>query len=104
MTWHERIVIDPEVLVRKPVIRGTRLAVEFIVDLPAEGWSEEEILRNFPGGEFSRYFTFLNAHWYKTTTAFAERKSGLKRSRTQCRMPYLKLGEQKPCRNPVYSL
>lgn len=31
------------------MIRGTRLAVEFIVDLLAQGWSEKEILRNYPG-------------------------------------------------------
>ena len=49
MTWQERIVIDPEILVGKPVIRGSRLAVEFIVGLLGEGWSEEEILRNYPG-------------------------------------------------------
>jgi len=49
MSWEERIVVDPSVLVGKPVIRGTRLAVEFILDLLAEGWSEEEILRNYPG-------------------------------------------------------
>jgi len=49
MDWQERIVIDPEILVGKPVIRGTRLAVEFILDLLAQGWSEEEILRNYPG-------------------------------------------------------
>ena len=33
MTWQERIVVDPQILVGKPVIRGTRLAVELIVDL-----------------------------------------------------------------------
>ena len=49
MTWQERIVIDPEVLVGKPVIKGTRLAVEFIIGLLAEGWSQEDILRNYPG-------------------------------------------------------
>jgi uncharacterized protein (DUF433 family) len=49
MTWQERIVVDPEILVGKPVIRGTRLAVELIVDLLALGWSEEEILKNYPG-------------------------------------------------------
>lgn len=49
MDWRERIVIDPRILVGKPVIKGTRLAVEFIVDLLAQGWSEEEILRNYPG-------------------------------------------------------
>ena len=38
-----RIVIDPEILVGKPVIKRTRLAVEFIVGLLAQGWSEAEI-------------------------------------------------------------
>lgn len=49
MTWQERIVVDPQILVGKPVIRGTRLAAELIVDLLAQGWSEEEILKNYPG-------------------------------------------------------
>ena len=49
MDWKERITIDPDILVGKPVVKGTRLAVEFIVDLLAQGWSEEEILRNYPG-------------------------------------------------------
>jgi len=44
----ERIVIDPNILVGKPVIKGTRIAVEFIIDLLANGWSKEEILRNYP--------------------------------------------------------
>jgi uncharacterized protein (DUF433 family) len=47
--WQERIAIDPAVLDGKPVIRGTRLAVEFIIDLLAQGWTEPEILRNYPG-------------------------------------------------------
>ena len=49
MEWQERIVVDPNVLVGKPVIKGSRLAVEFIVDLLAQGWSEQDILRNYPG-------------------------------------------------------
>ncbi len=49
MVWQDRITIDPAVLVGKPVVKGTRLAVEFIVDLLAQGWSETEILRNYPG-------------------------------------------------------
>lgn len=32
----------------KPVVKGTRLAVEFIVDLVANGWSTQDILRNYP--------------------------------------------------------
>ena len=45
----ERIVVDPEILAGKPVIRGTRLAVEFILELLAAGQSEQDILRNYPG-------------------------------------------------------
>jgi len=49
MTWQERIAVDPNVLVGKPVVRGTRLAVEFIVELLANGWSEQQILDSYPG-------------------------------------------------------
>lgn len=48
MPWQDRIVADPAVLVGKPVIRGTRLAVEFLLELMAEGWSQPDILRNYP--------------------------------------------------------
>jgi len=49
MNWQSRITIDPNILVGKPTIKGTRLAVEFIIDLLAQGWSTAEILRNYPG-------------------------------------------------------
>jgi uncharacterized protein (DUF433 family) len=49
MNWQDRIVIDPNILVGKPVIKGTRLAVEFVIDLLAQGWSEADIERNYPG-------------------------------------------------------
>jgi uncharacterized protein (DUF433 family) len=45
----ERIVVDPEVLAGKPVIRGTRLAVEFILEILAAGQSESELLTSYPG-------------------------------------------------------
>jgi uncharacterized protein (DUF433 family) len=45
----ERIVVDPEVLAGKPVIRGTRLAVESILELLAAGQSENDLLSNYPG-------------------------------------------------------
>lgn len=48
MKWQDRIMIDPAVLVGKPVVKGTRLAVEFVVDLLAEGWTEAEILEEYP--------------------------------------------------------
>jgi uncharacterized protein (DUF433 family) len=49
MDWRDRITIDPKVLVGKPVIKGTRIAVEFVINLLAQGWSESEIVRNYPG-------------------------------------------------------
>ena len=49
MSWQDRIVIDPKILTGKPTIKGTRLAVEFIVDLLAQGWTESEIVKNYPG-------------------------------------------------------
>ena len=47
MNWQERIVIDPNVLVGKPVIKGTRISVEFIVDLLGRGWTVERILKEY---------------------------------------------------------
>jgi uncharacterized protein (DUF433 family) len=49
MAWSERIVVDPGIVAGKPVIRGTRLSVEFILDLLAAGQSEPEVLHNYPG-------------------------------------------------------
>jgi uncharacterized protein (DUF433 family) len=47
--WKTRIILDPNILVGKPIIKGTRLSVEFVIDLLAQGWSTDEILRNYPG-------------------------------------------------------
>jgi uncharacterized protein (DUF433 family) len=44
----EQIVVDPDILVGKLVVKGTRLAVKFLLDLMAQGWSAEQILRNYP--------------------------------------------------------
>jgi uncharacterized protein (DUF433 family) len=49
MRWPERIAVDPEILSGKSVIRGTRIAVELILELLAAGQSESEILSNYPG-------------------------------------------------------
>jgi uncharacterized protein (DUF433 family) len=49
MDWQERIELAPNIVSGKPVVKGTRLAVEFIVDLLAQGWSKEAILNNYPG-------------------------------------------------------
>ena len=44
----ERIVVDPKILTGKPVVRGTRMSVEFVVDLLAAGWSHAQILESYP--------------------------------------------------------
>jgi uncharacterized protein (DUF433 family) len=49
MSWEERIHVDPSILVGKPVIKGTRLAVEFVIDLLSQGWTEAQILESYPG-------------------------------------------------------
>jgi uncharacterized protein (DUF433 family) len=48
-TEHSRIALDPAVLAGKPVIRGTRLSVEFVIGLMADGWKEADITTNYPG-------------------------------------------------------
>jgi uncharacterized protein (DUF433 family) len=48
MDWSERIVSDPEVLVGKPTIKGTRLSVELILDRLADGWTENDLLESYP--------------------------------------------------------
>jgi uncharacterized protein (DUF433 family) len=49
MEWQERVVVDPNVLAGKPVIKGTRIAVEFVIDLLAQGWTDQQILDSYPG-------------------------------------------------------
>ena len=43
-----RISLDPDILAGKPVVRGTRLSVEFVLGLLADGWSEADVLANYP--------------------------------------------------------
>jgi uncharacterized protein (DUF433 family) len=47
MNWNDRISVNPNVLVGKPVIKGTRIAVEFVIDLLGRGWTGERILREY---------------------------------------------------------
>jgi uncharacterized protein (DUF433 family) len=49
MNAQDYIVIDPTVLAGKPIIRGTRLSVEFVVQLLAQGWNEADLQQNYPG-------------------------------------------------------
>ena len=48
MDWRPHISAEPEVLSGKPVVRGTRLAVDFLLGLFAAGWTEKQVLQNYP--------------------------------------------------------
>ena len=45
--WKNKIVIDPEILAGKPLIEGTRISVEFVIDLLARGWSTKQIMEEY---------------------------------------------------------
>jgi uncharacterized protein (DUF433 family) len=47
MDWQNRITIDPEVLVGKPIVKGTRISVEFVIDLLSRGWTVEQVLKEY---------------------------------------------------------
>jgi uncharacterized protein (DUF433 family) len=47
MNWREHITVDPKVLVGKPIIKGTRISVEFVIDLLGRGWTTEQILKEY---------------------------------------------------------
>ena len=46
--WREYVHSDPEILVGKPVIKGTRISVELILERLAYGWTEAEIFESYP--------------------------------------------------------
>ena len=48
MNWKEYIIADPAVLGGKPTIKGTRLSVEFVIQRLAQGWTQGELLENYP--------------------------------------------------------
>jgi len=48
MDWRDYIHSDPEILSGKPVVKGTRLPVDFLLDLLAAGWSEEQLFESYP--------------------------------------------------------
>ena len=48
-SWEHRIALDPAILVGKPIVKGTRLSVEHIVQLLADGWTEQVIVDQYPG-------------------------------------------------------
>lgn len=48
MKWQDYIVTDKDVLLGKPSIKGTRLSVDHIVSLLAQGWTEQQLIDNYP--------------------------------------------------------
>lgn len=48
MNWKDHIVANPEILVGKPTIKGTRISVELVLDCFASGWSYDDILASYP--------------------------------------------------------
>ena len=49
MDWREHIHSDPEIGFGKPIFRGTRLKVEFVLQLVAAGWTAEQMAEEYPG-------------------------------------------------------
>ena len=48
MNWKDHISVDRDVLVGKPVIKGTRISLEFIIERLAQGWTESDLLGSYP--------------------------------------------------------
>jgi len=48
INWREYIISDKNVLLGKPTIKGTRLSIEHLINLLAMGWTEQQILENYP--------------------------------------------------------
>jgi len=62
VNWKAHIHSNPQILLGKPVIKGTRISVEFILGLFSEGWTQQQILENYPT---------LNAESLQAVFAFA---------------------------------
>jgi len=48
INWKDHIVSDKNILLGKPTIKGTRISIEHLIGLFAQGWSEQQILENYP--------------------------------------------------------
>jgi uncharacterized protein (DUF433 family) len=48
MTWQDHISVDPNILLGKPIIKGSRIAVELVIDLLSKGWTQMQILDSYP--------------------------------------------------------
>jgi len=48
MDWRDYIHSNPKILLGKPTVKKTRLSVEFLLGLFAAGWTEQQVLENYP--------------------------------------------------------
>jgi uncharacterized protein (DUF433 family) len=48
MNWKDHIIVDPDTSSGKPVIKGTRLSVELLLDRLADGWSADDLMVSYP--------------------------------------------------------
>lgn len=48
MDWQKYIYSEPQILLGKPTVKGTRLSVEFLLGLFAVGWTQQQVLENYP--------------------------------------------------------
>ena len=63
MNWQDHIHVNPAILAGKPVVRDTRLSVDFLLSLLAAGWTTEQILESYP---------FLSLEGLRAVFAFAD--------------------------------
>lgn len=48
INWQDYIISDKDILMGKPTIKGTRISLDHIIGLLAQGWNENAILENYP--------------------------------------------------------
>ena len=65
MDWQDRIAKDPKIMSGRPVIKGTRITVERLLELKHNGWTETEILESYPhltSEEIQAGLNYADAH------------------------------------------
>ncbi len=48
MNWRDYIISDPQILVGKPTLKGTRISVDLVLRLLGGGWTQQQVLENYP--------------------------------------------------------
>ena len=73
MNWQEHIHTSPSIAAGRPIFIGTRLRVDFVLGLLAQGWSEADIFENYPGlpAEFQQAACSFASEMIRETTLYA---------------------------------